>query len=108
MPEGQQRRAHMRPRSAKTEARYKERRALVARLLKARPWCEACELLDRPGVDVVMRSTDIHEKLPRSAGGDILDESNCLAVCRGCHMYLHAHPLLARQLGLLASRYGGA
>jgi len=88
------------------------RRALVARLLSERPWCEACETLDRPeeitpqpGERLVMRSQDVHEILPRSAGGDILNAEGCLVLCRGCHMYIHAHPERARALGLLRSRY---
>lgn len=81
------------------------RRALVARLLQEHPWCEACELLKRPGVKVALRSQDVHEILPRSAGGDILDESGLLVVCRPCHLHIHAHPKKAMELGLLKSRY---
>jgi hypothetical protein len=81
------------------------RRALVARLLSERPWCEACELLERPGVKVSMASQDVHEILPRSAGGSLTDPANLLCLCRGCHMYLHAHPAKALALGLKRSRY---
>lgn len=81
------------------------RRALVARLLKERPWCEACEMLDRPGVKIAMRSQDVHELLPRSAGGSLTDPANLVCLCRGCHMYLHAHPKRAMELGLKKSRY---
>ena len=94
------------------DANAEGRRALVARLLSERPWCEACETLDRPeeitplpGERLVMRSQDVHEILPRSAGGSLTEPGNLLCLCRGCHMYLHAHPARAMELGLKRSRY---
>jgi hypothetical protein len=105
----------MRRRSEKTAKVYEKRRELVARLLKERPRCEACPRIlawcsangwmgrrPRCGRD----SVDVHEILPRSAGGSILDEGNCLAVCRAGHSWAHAHPIASRQIGILASRYG--
>ena len=88
------------------DAENEGRRDLVARLLAERPWCEACEVLDRPGVKIALRSQDVHEILPRSAGGSLTDPANLKCVCRPCHLYLHAHPKRAMELGLKRSRYG--
>lgn len=87
------------------DSEHEGRRDLVARLLADRPWCEACEILERPGVKVALRSQDVHEILPRSAGGSLTDPGNLVCVCRPCHMYLHAHPARALELGLKKSRY---
>lgn len=93
----------MRYRSKKTEAKYKERRALVERLLKARPRCQACAPLaafqGRP-VYLQRESQDIHEIVRRSQGGSILDENNLLAVCRTCHTWITENPWDAAHLGL--------
>lgn len=43
---------------------------------------------------------DIHELKRRSQGGSILDESNCMAVCRECHRRIGNYPALAFELGL--------
>lgn len=48
---------------------------------------------------------DVHELLPRSAGGSITERSNCIAICRTCHGWIHSNPALARKVGLLKSRY---
>ncbi len=53
-------------------------------------------------------SVDVHEILARSAGGSILDEANCLCVCRADHLWIGDHPKEALALGLRASRYGKA
>jgi hypothetical protein len=50
---------------------------------------------------------DVHEILSRSAGGDILDEKNVLAVCRACHEWIGANRRNAEALGLRRSRYPG-
>jgi hypothetical protein len=112
------------------------RRAFVARLLRERPDCEACPVFaplvqnaaafERAtsksvstvhvgGLDAPWRmppacggrSVDVHEILARSAGGDILDETNVLAVCRQIHQFIGDAPLLALALGLRRSRYNG-
>lgn len=112
------------------------RRALVARLLAERPHCEAgprivAAYAGRPleearaaaptgaplrvfpravsahAVHLCMgRSVDVHEVLPRSAAGDILDEANCLALCRLCHEWAGNHLREACALGLRVSRHG--
>jgi hypothetical protein len=93
-------------RSAKTAKAYaggagaEGRRAFVARILGARPDCEA----NITGI-CTWRSVDVHEVLRRSAGGDIVDDGNVKALCRPCHDWIHTHPREARRLGLLASRF---
>lgn len=49
---------------------------------------------------------DVHEILPRSAGGSILEISNLLVVCRNCHNWIHANPKISKANGLLKGRYG--
>jgi hypothetical protein len=104
----------MRRRSEKTAKVYEKRRELVARLLKERPRCEACPRIlawcsangwmgRRPGC---RGDLDVHEILSRSAGGSILDEANCLCVCRPAHRWIHDHPIASKAMGLLRSRYG--
>jgi len=43
---------------------------------------------------------DVHHRALRSAGG-LLDQTTWLAVCRGCHDWIHANARKARELGLL-------
>lgn len=90
-------------RSKKQEELYVERRKLVARMLQERPFCEACPVFARhdDNVTYVRRgSVDIHEIVRRSQGGSIVDEDNCMAVCRQCHQRIGDHPELAFSLGL--------
>lgn len=70
-----------RPRSPKRTAVMVVRRALVAQLLKERPVCElrwACR---------GARAVDVHERLKRSRGGNILDpaQAHMVTACRACH-----------------------
>lgn len=116
----------LRARSAKQTAAYAGeggRRAIVAELLAVIPSCEAGPVIGRhlvglepsarrvatdPVVDTCAREpADVHEILPRSAGGSILERANLLVVCRSCHQWIHEHPRESRLLGLLSSRYGG-
>ena len=85
------------------EAKYVERRKIVARLLEERPACEACKSLAgyrEERVYTLRQSGDIHEIINRSQGGDILEESNLLAVCRTCHTWITSHPHEAQHVGL--------
>lgn len=115
----------MRMRSAKKEKEYAGsggRRAVVAGLLEARPKCQAgvligTRLLNDMGAvprtaaeaataaRCTVRTKHVHEVLRRSAGGSILDKDNLLALCETCHRFCHEHPRIARELGLLVSRY---
>ena len=98
----------MRHRSKKKEAEYELRRPLVRRLLEERPWCEACPVFaahDGKVTYVRQPACDVHEKVRRSQGGSILDETNLLCVCRGCHRRIGNYPALAFELGLAESPY---
>lgn len=100
---GLKRGSKLKHRSKKKEAEYVERRALVAKMLNERRYCEACPVFakhDNVVTYIRKGSVDIHELVRRSQGGSILDESNCMAVCRECHMRIGNYPELAFQLGL--------
>lgn len=93
----------LRHRSKKTSAKYVERRKIVERLLKERPFCEACPVFAEHDAKVAYirrPSQDIHELVRRSQGGSILEEGNLLAVCRPCHTRIGNNPQLAFDLGL--------
>lgn len=103
-------RTRIKPRSEKTIKKYKEERVpLVKRLLKERPWCEACPIYaERDGVTVYRKrpSSDLHEKLSRGRTGGVrsdewLDPENILCVCRICHNRIDAKKDEAEELGLL-------
>lgn len=118
----------LRRRSKKMEAKYdgpSGRRALVAALLKEHPICQAGARIGAhlgpehgrdvrlsDGVSILLwerctrRSKHVHEILARSAGGSILDRSNVLCVCPGCHDWVGRFPRAAVFLGLRKSRYG--
>jgi len=72
------------------EAKYRERRSLVAQMLDEKPVCERCD---------AARSTDIHEVLSRARGGSILDPGNLVALCRQCHSFITQNPLVAHAEG---------
>lgn len=93
----------MRHRSPKKEREYVERRKFVSRVLREKPWCEACPVFAKHDALVTyvrQPATDVHELIRRSQGGSILDEANILAVCRKCHNRIGAYPQLAFDLGL--------
>lgn len=99
-----ERRTRLKPRSAKTAAKYVTRRAIVAELFAEPvvcevPWCTE-------------RATDPHEPLTRARGGDILDRSNIRLLCREHHREIHdTEPSWAYDLGFLChswDRHGGA
>lgn len=92
--------------SKKREKLNRARRDFVAGFLAARPRCEAQQpvmLVDRNHRCQIW-SVDVHEVLTRARGGSILDPDNCRAICRACHDWIHDHPKLATEVGLLASR----
>ena len=104
-------------RSAKMKDIYERkggRRELVARLLAERPWCEAGQRIEagqgqpvHPSVYHVCQklSVDCHELLRRSAGGNILDETGIICVCRACHDWIGRNPAAAESLGLSKRRW---
>ena len=91
------RRKRLNPRSRKAIEMAPRRAAFVARILSERPTCEA------PGC--IKPSADVHEKLTRARGGDILDPLNVLALCRSHHDWVHDHPEKATEMGLLVSGF---
>jgi hypothetical protein len=85
----------LRPRSKKTEAKYRARRVLVADLLEQRPWCEI-----RWDDRCQGRAVDVDEILSRGRGGDYCDPDNCQTTCRNCHSAKHGYPLEAVARGV--------
>lgn len=77
--------------SAKRQRELKVYSKLRAEFMESRPVCEVCE--SRP-------SKDVHHTKGR-LGGNYLNVSTFKAVCRYCHLWIHAHPSLAREKGLL-------
>jgi hypothetical protein len=43
---------------------------------------------------------DVHEPGHRSQGADPTDPDQCVALARGCHDWVHGHPLIAKALTL--------
>lgn len=96
----------MRGVSKKQATKHRARGPVRDAYLAAHPWCEAqispaCRAERR-------RSVDVHEPWKRSAGGPIDDPLNFKALCRGCHMFVHANPLKAYEAGLLIPAHEGA
>jgi hypothetical protein len=98
------------PVSKKRMAIMEVRGPLREKILAERPWCQRCTTLimnayrdTRAGP--VQRSGDVHELLTRGRGGSITDEANCVALCRGCHDWIHLHPAQAEVDGWLISRW---
>jgi hypothetical protein len=93
----------LRKRSKKKEAEYRLRRPFVADMLDRFPWCYACKVFaghDGVAIFTQNRACDVHELVRRSQGGSILDEDNCVTVCRPCHTRIGNYPQLAFDLGL--------
>ncbi len=97
------------PVSKKRQAIQGERRRMVKEELTNRPDCEAGPLIlgwhtahgEQSNHECSGVSTDIHEPLTRGRGGSITDPANTVALCRSCHDWIHAYPLVATGLGLL-------
>lgn len=121
---GLTRRTRLAPMSKKRRAVQKQRAALVRDELTQRPWCEAGDKIRarwvfRFGVVKANRlatdsdwacqrwAVDLHEPLTRARGGSILDPGNTIAVCRGCHRWIHDHPEEATAMGLLRTATDG-
>ena len=97
--------------SAKRKAVAPERRKFVAEFLADNPVCEIS------WDNCTVRSIDVHEALPRSAGGAIVPGEQAdrlgqrfVSVCRMCHSQLSSPTALERlaaiEAGWLISRYG--
>jgi len=103
-------------RSEKTKAKYVERRALVERVLRDRPLCEACSAYamcenmfrsDIQGVPThtIYPSSQLHEIVLRSQSGDILDERIIISICDTCHKKVGDDPGVAYLMGLYLKSY---
>lgn len=101
----------LKPRSDKTAKLYKEERIpLVKRLLKERPWCEACAAYAKLDGKAWFRpnpSKDLHEIKSRGRTGGVnsdewLDPENIMCVCRTCHQRITENVKEAEALGFLA------
>lgn len=68
---------------------------LVRRRINGKP-CDRCH--EVPAVDV-------HEILPRSAGGSMTDDENLADLCRPCHDWVTLHPRLAEVEGFRRFRF---
>ena len=79
------------------------RATFVKEQLTARELCEAGAKIHFAGHGHRCSglAVDLHEPLTRARGGDVLDPANTIAVCRGCHDWIHANPAAATPLGLL-------
>jgi len=96
-------RSRINPVSAKRRATFEARRECVEIVLerdKVCQWNVRCAALGRDPLHACWGPLDVHEPGHRSQGADPTDPEQCVAVCRGCHSFLHAHPLLAKELGL--------
>jgi len=89
------RRSRVNPVSKKRAAIAGDRRQFVRRIIGEREWCEArlagCQ----------NQATDVHEIKTRARGGDILDETNVLALCRACHSFITVNPAFALEHGFV-------
>ena len=50
-------------------------------------------------------AVDVHEILPRSAGGSMTDDNNLADLCRRCHDWVTLHPRLAEVEGFRRFRH---
>lgn len=78
------------------QAKYVERRKLVAEYLGANPRCHRC----KSAVAI-----DVHELKSRARGGSILDPENFAALCRPCHSWITTHPAEATEQGWLRASW---
>ena len=73
----------------------RKRRSFVRKLLDERLFCEA-------RIDgCTMMPTDVHEIRTRARGGSIVQESNCLALCRSCHDFITREPAWSAENGFV-------
>jgi hypothetical protein len=79
------------PKMANAYAKPGGRRDLVAAMLAARPRCETRVLCQGA------RAVDVHERLSRARGGNILDpeQAHMVTTCRACHDWITQNPKAA-------------
>jgi hypothetical protein len=121
-PEPKPPRKRLRPVSKKREKVSIERKKFVEEQLALRMHCEAQWVaLKHVGHHAFLderndlhshcsfTATEIHEPLTRArkpGAETILDVTNSVALCSGCHAWVHAHPEISEQIGLLKSSRG--
>jgi len=76
--------------------KYIQRRKLVGEMLEEFPICERCS---------VKPSSEVHEVISRARGGDILDKTNCRALCHACHFWITTNPAEATKTGWLKNSW---
>lgn len=88
----------LKARSPKREAAMVERRVLVRQMIHDHPYCQAGVLCGGRA-----RSVDVHERLKRSRGGNILDpvQAHMMTVCRACHEFTEREVAESTRLRLL-------
>ena len=88
--------------SKKRTALNAVRRNFVKGLLELRPLCEA-------QIPYVCRmvAVDVHEILTRARGGSIIDEDNCLCLCRACHIFVTDNPAFSNEKGFTVPSWSG-
>lgn len=101
----------LRFRSKKRQRIMVERRALVAKILEERPWCELCLSLLPPDDDMVAvrgpvnPSTEVHEVVSRARWpAGVLVESNCRILCHIHHSWITENPAQATAEGWIKRR----
>lgn len=99
-------RTRIKPRSDKRASEDQERKRVALETFGESPNCGACLMLVEVGVFPAQtgcngRATEVHEPLTRARGGSITDPANMVPLSRECHRWLHAHPLIATDAGLL-------
>lgn len=82
----------------KRKEENKEYKEVSKRYLAKNPGCEAHISSGCTGL-----SAEIHHKRKRNSKDDRINESNFLAVCRPCHLWIESHPKQAKELGLSES-----
>ena len=88
------------PIASRSSKRIKEEREYMIlrnKFLVSHPLCQA-----KISTVCKVHSTDVHHT---HSGADrsstFTDDKTFLSVCRACHMWIHNHPIEARELGLL-------
>lgn len=95
------RRSPISPVSAKRRAEAHEYdRARTIAFLRDKGVCQAARIWT--DVECSGSRVDTHHIRPRGRGGAYADPENLVCVCRAHHDSIHAWPLKAKELGLLA------
>lgn len=79
-----------------TETRQQKYLKAKKEFLKENPKCEV------PGC--VKDSKDVHHRAGRT-GDYLFNPAFFMAVCRGCHLWIEAHPVKSKELGYSVSRH---